>query len=290
MRAAPMLPFAVVCVGTVLTIGCQHLGKATVMELPARHSVQMEKLLVLSDFRLPRAHPLIAELQRMRTTVRDQLELPEQRDEVVVYLFETEAAYRRYLETTWPGLPWRRAYFVGTPRELSVYTFWGERIQEDLRHEYTHGILHSCLNHVPLWLDEGLAEYFEVSESARTPVNRRYVRELTLAIANGWRPDLPRLEAMTEFSQMQRADYQEAWGWVHFLLHASPETRHVLVDYLNRLRQTDQPSSMTDHLVETIPACNERLASYLGTLQSLPRSGDLDSREHPRETATNARL
>ena len=43
-----------------------------------------------------------------------------------------------------------------------VYTYWGNRIQQDLRHELTHAILHSVLKDVPLWLDEGLAEYFEV--------------------------------------------------------------------------------------------------------------------------------
>ena len=26
-----------------------------------------------------------------------------------------------------------------------MYTWWGDRIQEDLRHEFTHGLLHACL-------------------------------------------------------------------------------------------------------------------------------------------------
>ena len=66
-----------------------------------------------------------------------------------MYLFTNEAEYTQYLNATYPGLPKRRAYFVGTPRELAVYTYWGERIQEDLRHEYTHGLLHACLKQSP---------------------------------------------------------------------------------------------------------------------------------------------
>ena len=41
--------------------------------------------------------------------------------------------YRKYIEETYPGLPFRRAYFIGTPDKLAVYTFWGDKIREDLR-------------------------------------------------------------------------------------------------------------------------------------------------------------
>ena len=38
-----------------------------------------------------------------------------------------------------PGFPERRAIFVETDVELSVYAHWGEAIAEDLRHEVAHG-------------------------------------------------------------------------------------------------------------------------------------------------------
>ena len=37
----------------------------------------------------------------------------------------------------------------------------------DLRHECTHALLHAVLPAVPLWLDEGLAKYFEVQRASR---------------------------------------------------------------------------------------------------------------------------
>ena len=85
-----------------------------------------------------------------------------------VYLFEDRDAYERFMQSRYPNLPRRRAFFVAQPRgvgggdDLLVYTFWGERIRQDLRHELTHALLHSVLKDVPLWLDEGLAEYFEL--------------------------------------------------------------------------------------------------------------------------------
>ena len=36
------------------------------------------------------------------------------------------------------------------------------RVRTDLRHELTHALLHGVLQDVPLWLDEGLAVYFEL--------------------------------------------------------------------------------------------------------------------------------
>ena len=52
---------------------------------------------------------------------------------VVVYLFNNEAEYRKYMAVTYPKLPPRSAYFVGSSTELAVYTHWGQSVREDLR-------------------------------------------------------------------------------------------------------------------------------------------------------------
>lgn len=249
--------------------GCRTTTPKVVMP-PTRYSLQVDQLAVLSEFKLPRDHELIQDLVRLRTQIVEQLDLPPQRDQVIVYLFNSELEYTQYLDATWPGLPRRRAYFVGTPRELAVYTYWGDRIQEDLRHEYTHGILHASLKTVPLWLDEGLAEYFEVTGPRPGTVNREYAVRLAGALANGWRPDLSRLEAMDKFEQMQRTDYQEAWAWMHYLLHSSPETRDVLVGYLHDLRTEARPAPLSTRLKKALPQFEPRFLSYVGSLHSLP--------------------
>ena len=47
--------------------------------------------------------------------------------------------YQRFMQSRYPELPERRAFFVAQPRsiggaeDLLVYTFWGERIQQDLQ-------------------------------------------------------------------------------------------------------------------------------------------------------------
>lgn len=245
-----------------------HRNRAEVVGKPARHSLQMDKLLLMSDFEIPRDHALVTELQDLRQEIVSTLKLPPQRDQVTVYLFSDQASYAKYLKATWPELPDRRAYFVGTSRELAVYTFWGSRTLEDLRHEYTHGILHSSLEGVPLWLDEGLAEYFEVRGETSGEINKEHAHELATSIGNGWKPDLHRLEDITEFSDMQRLDYQEAWAWVHYMLHATPETRVELCDYMFELRKRANAGRMSERLAKIRPQIDERFQVYAASLHS----------------------
>ena len=246
--------------------GCRQAQKTPLTELPARHSIQSEQLVVLSDFRLRYDHPLIADLAALRRDVSKSLELKLNGKPVVVYLFANEQQYQTYLRETYPSLPPRRAYFIGTPYELAVYTYWGERIQEDLRHEFTHGLLHSDLKAVPLWLDEGLAEYFEVVTETSPPVYEVSAKHLAAAHRRGWRPGLERLESLKEVSQMTQADYQESWAWVHFMLHSSPETREVLLNYLQELRTTTDPGPLQKRLRATTPALEEHFLSYVEDL------------------------
>jgi hypothetical protein len=268
--------------------GCRHTyeTKPALISPPAKHSVRSDRLLVQSDFQLPKDHPLIGDLVRLRGQVSEILHLPEQQKEVVIYLFAGEMEYTQYLDATYPGLPKRRAYFVGTPRELSVYTYWGKRIQEDLRHEYTHGLLHACLQQVPLWLDEGLAEYFEVIGSEPGQINVDYAQNLVTLLGNGWRPDLKRLEQLDKFEEMQRIDYQEAWAWVHFMLHSSPDTREILVSYLADLETEADPVPLSVRLERNGLRVEDRFLNYIATLRTtrLVNESVSDTDAHNRHT------
>jgi tRNA A-37 threonylcarbamoyl transferase component Bud32 len=244
--------------------GCQAVERP--VTLPVKHQVKCEQLLVLSDFKLQKDHELIRELSTLREQEARLLELPLQRDPVVVYLFNNETEYRKYMAVTYPKLPPRSAYFVGSSTELAVYTHWGQSVREDLRHEYTHGLLHSAMKRVPLWLDEGLAEYFEISGPQPGGINREYATKLSALLAQGWRPNLKRLEGLGDDAQMKRSDYQEAWAWVHFMLHGSPQTKHVLLSYLTDLRTNPNPKSISHRLASECPDFQERSMSYMARL------------------------
>lgn len=247
--------------------GCQTNGAQNPIARPTRHSVQAEQFTVLTDFKLPTKHPLIDELKLVRRQVAETLQLPTNGNEVVVFIFASELEYRQFFEATFPGYPPRRAYFVGTTRELAVYTYWGERIREDLRHEFTHGLLHAALKGVPLWLDEGLAEYFEVPGDRPGGMNSDYAERLAEAMENGWQPDLKRLEQLEQVHHMQSIDYQESWAWVHFLLHSTPENRELLLSHLRTLQHDANAQRLSARLARSLPNAQAGLLAHIAALE-----------------------
>ena len=251
--------------GLAVAAGCVIPRGQRPAQLPSRHEVRLDRLVVRSDFAVSEGDPRIEELRELRLEVRDVLHLPPQQRPVVVYLFEDEDRYTRYMQAAFPSLPKRRAFFIGTPGELSVYAFWGEQVREDLRHEYTHGLLHASLEQVPLWLDEGLAEYFEVADGGPARISSDHSSHLAEMIAQGWRPNLKRLEQLEDVAEMQNADYREAWAWVHFLLNESDSGEDVLLSYLEDLQSPLSPPSLVDRIEREFPSAGERLTAYITT-------------------------
>ena len=99
-------------------------------------------------------------------------------------------------------------------------------------------------------------------------VNREYAAGIATALANGWRPELERLERIKKFEHMQRADYQESWAWVHYMLHGSPETKGILLDYLHDLRKESDPAPLSQRLHQDQPEYAVRFLSYAATVNS----------------------
>lgn len=166
---------------------------------------------------------------------------------VDIYILDDQAAFAHFLKFYYPELPSRRAFFLARGNKRVVYAYRGERLIEDLRHEATHALLHASIPDMPLWLDEGLAEYFEVPENWRG-VNVEHVRRLPQDLADGWSPDLQRLERMRDVREMTPRDYRESWAWVHYLIDGPATGRAALLGYLADLRAAPQPSSLSSRL------------------------------------------
>lgn len=254
-------------IALVVHAGCQTTPRTTFsLERPDRHSFATEHFEILSDVRLESETPTVQTLQSLREDLISVLQIPEQRDPVKVYLFSDEASYRYYMQATWRDLPPRRAYFVGTSRELAVYSFVSPHVLEDLRHEFTHGILHASLQSVPLWLDEGIAEYFEVDAGVAERVSETHLQELSTALAEGWSPGLYRLELISDFRDLTQRDYAESWAWVHFMLNSTPEAKEVLLSYVQGLKTTKTPWRLQERLERAVPSYSDDLRRHVEQL------------------------
>lgn len=241
---------------------------------PGKYILRVAPFVFLSDVKLTSDMPLFKDLGQLREQVHRELRLPPSNTEVFVYLFENKDRYEQFMREHHPKLPARRAFFVaqamrkGGVADLMVYTYWGERIQQDLRHELTHAILHSSLKGVPIWLDEGLAEYFEVP-AAQNGVNAKHVDPLRQPTM---RFDLDRLERLEEVHQMTPAEYRESWAWVHLMLRSTPQAKQALLSYLQDLRQTANPGPLRPRLAGAVPSLDIALRNHLTEIdRRLPR-------------------
>lgn len=218
----------------LLASGCA--GWRGVVRVPAENEVILDQLVVASNFPLPSRHRLLEELRTERALVCETLSLPSSDEPIYVYLFQTAHEFRAHARAHFPGVSDRRAFFVETDTRLTVYAYWGDRVAEDLRHEVAHGYLHSVVRNLPLWLDEGLAEYFEVPRGYHG-FNAPHAELLLNSQVLGWKPDLRRLEALRDAAEMKQLDYAESWAWMHWLLETTPERQAFLRQYLKRLRE-----------------------------------------------------
>ena len=236
--------------------------------IPSAHSFRVSQFVFYSDFELKKDAPLFRELSQLREQVHKELQLPQSSTLIQVHLFEDKEKYERFMGLKFPELPKRRAFFVAMPRrmggneDLYVYTYWGDRVQQDLRHELTHALLHASCKDVPLWLDEGLAEYFELP-AASQGVNQSHLEYLCRGPMGPSRVDLERLEQMTKVEQMTPAEYRESWAWVHLMLRTTPQSRQTLIAYLNELRTNPRPGPLKPRLTRVFLSPDETLQKHL---------------------------
>jgi hypothetical protein len=260
----PSRYFAIL-LGTLLTpAGCARWQTSQVAT-PANASVVRDQLVIHSDWQLPSQHRMIEELCQQRWDLLNKLSLPPSNEPIHVYLFDNSDRFNAFMRLHYPDFPARRAFFVETDTRLAVYAHWGDRVAEDLRHEVSHGYLHSVIPNLPLWLDEGLAEYFEVPRG-HAGLNRPHVDELVNRLPTGWRPDLRRLESLTQVNEMTQIHYAESWLWVHFLLETSRERQELLRGYLARLRGNGTAEPLSFELRRTHPHPEGALLDYLQNL------------------------
>ena len=237
--------------------------------LPSRTEIVAGQLVIHTDFPLAEQHRIVRELESLRADVSQQLGLPISDEPVHLYLFENKKRYDDFAARQFPGFPSRRAFFVETETTLSVFAVWQDRIAEDLRHETTHGYVHAVVPTIPLWLDEGVAEYFELPRSEHG-IHAAHVAHLSGRLLEGtWRPDLDRMEALAAAGELSQDHYAEAWCWTHWLLNTTPQRRRLLQDYLTDVRRDGQTAPLSARLRHTEGLGTDHAAAIRAHLESL---------------------
>lgn len=253
--------------------GCATLGGDPGQPLvPTRYQTRTGPYAVFSNFPIPADAPAIRSLQSLENDIASNLGVRVNADEppVEVYILNDRQSFSHFLKFYYPELPPRRAFFLAQGTQRVVFTFMGERLEEDLRHEATHALLNVAYGDLPLWLDEGLAEYFESPETAHG-LNAEHLGRLPRDLADGWQPDLARLETLKSVRQMTPRDYRESWAWIHYCLNGSGPGKAVLLSYLADLHANPGAPPLSTRLRQgEEEGPSTYLISHLERIRNLP--------------------
>lgn len=255
----------------ILSGGCSTLatrhgsgGAAGTSLIPTRYQAEVGSFRVASNLPMSEDDPALQALAGLEDRLERVLGVRVQDDElpIDVYILDDDQAFRTFLMFHHPELPDRRAFFLAVGDVAAVYTARGTHLEEDLRHEATHALLHRAVGHVPLWLDEGLAEYFEVESQTLPAEAIARFRKLAASYREGWRPDLVRLESVENVAVMSPTDYREAWAWTVLLLHGP--RRQTLVAHLEQLRtEGDLAPGISERLRDDLAQLNRQFLAQV---------------------------
>lgn len=264
MRAAPLTKI----VGLLATAAALHLtGLAAAPALAQAWADERSAgpVVIHANFALDRYDGLIKEIAALQHDLEAMLNVPAPREPIHIYLFSSRGAYTNYLRRYFPNVTPRRAMFIKGRGPGMVFAYVSDELVTDVRHEATHALLHASLPMVPLWLDEGLAEYFEVPREQRVGGNPHQAKT-KWAARLGSAPSIERLEALQSLEEMNAGDYRHSWAVVHFMLHGSDAGKQELVAFLADIRGHQAPGKLSERLQQRIPNLNQALAAHLRKL------------------------
>jgi hypothetical protein len=213
-------------------------------------------------FKLDSLEQVFIELSQLESELHRTLAVPPTRQTVDVFLLADQPTHRAFLEQLYPHVPYRRALYVRRGGQGAIYGYQHAELPVDLRHESTHALLHATLPDVPLWLDEGLAEYFEVREPDR-PSKHPHLATMRWSLRLGMFRQVEELEERQAVGDMGSIEYRFAWSWVHFMLHGPAAAHRTLVQYLADLRRGEDAGPLSRRLRTAIPDLDERMERHI---------------------------
>jgi len=123
-------------------------------------------------------------------------------------------------------------------------------------HEYSHLIVNNVAPDLPVWLNEGLAEYystFEIGNNGRTVTFGRLIESHIRELAE--QPWIPLNDLLAtkrdspHYNEGSRRGvfYAESWLLVHMLLHGQPDRRPTFAGYTRELSTGAAPEAAWQH-------------------------------------------
>jgi Tfp pilus assembly protein PilF len=165
---------------------------------------------------------------------------------------------------------------------------WNQGAHEVVYHEYVHSILHRNLHWIPIWLDEGMADFYgftrfegdKIYLGAPAPRYRlagQFLIPIETLISVDYRSPYYRDE-----DKVYRF-YAESWGLVHFLMFGpGMERGKKMNEYSALLQQGVESKKAFQQVFGDLKSVDSRLSAYLSRFSFqaavLPSPPELDEK------------
>jgi tetratricopeptide (TPR) repeat protein len=192
----------------------------------------------------------------------------------IVFVFGTRKAMQPFLPMANGRTADVAGYFQRSP-EVNHIVLSLEGFEESasvIYHEYTHLLLVNAVRSVPVWLNEGLAEYYSsysLSRDARTAVIGRIIDWRLDMLRQRWLPladvlGIDSVTALHDASQRRSLFYSEAWALTHYLLTQVPDGGAKINRYVGAVAEGQGSAEAFFDAFGTTPADVDRqLRTYI---------------------------
>jgi len=190
----------------------------------------------------------------------------------VVYVFSTRGRMRDFLPVV-DGKKIEVAGLMSRDGEINriLMTTEDREVSSKIAfHEYTHLLVGNTGRQLPLWLNEGLAEYYStyhVMDGGRTADIGRTIETSLLYLRERWLP-LKELLAVEGgmFHDSGRRDvfYPQAWALVHYVMTQMPAGVMAINNYINAVNAgVSAVPAFEQAFGETIDSVERKLRLYV---------------------------
>ncbi len=234
--------------------------------------------IVVSNAGESQARKTAIQFEQVRTLFRESLPAAKSHTSPVIIIFavKNEDSLRELLPEYWTqkgrvhpgGVFVNRLYQFSMAINLAAH---GDNPYESMYHEYYHSVTMPYLPGLPLWVAEGLADFYGNSEiSEKTAGLGRANPEFITVLRS-----LPLIPLETLFEVNQRSPYYneqskasifyaESWALIHYLMLGEKGIhRRALFDYLNALGQGSSPQEAAAAAFGSLKDLEGRLEQYI---------------------------
>ena len=264
------------CLGPRIGLFLLAVGASSVFALPSEElrwiEIQTDHFHLYSSASEDRTRDVVVALEQFRA-VLDQVipgQSDEETDRTTVFVFGSTGSYGPYNLRTPSGEPSVASGFCARSPygyTIAIDATPGRSYRQLIYHEYVHYLLFKRFPGLPIWLHEGLAEYFSTlsldDDGARVGfAPQRHVDWLRTHEAPMAYSLLSATAESVNYSEIERAGpfYAGSWLLAHYLLHDAGG-QALTVMRLLELRSVDAPYNRS--LLEALSVSRGELADGL---------------------------